>query len=120
MIVLWIIIGFIIGVVASEVVDECCSDSLLWYMTLPFAYVLRPIWRAVRPLLRHPRLWWWYTRHGLSPYCDLEEIYKLNDDDWNELMMFVTSESRKEWLDEQRDNYKNGKGYWIVEHEGED
>lgn len=118
MIVVWILIGFIIGAVASEVVNTCCGDSLLWYMILPFIYILRPIWRGIKPL-RHPRLLWWYTRHGLSPYCDVEEIYKLEDNDWNELMKFVASESRKEWLEEQRDNYKNGKGYWIVEQEGE-
>ena len=119
MIVLWIIIGFVIGAIVSEVVNEYCNDSLLWYMILPFMYIIKPIWKVAR-LLRHPRLLWWYTRHGLSPYCDVEEIYKLNDDDWNELMKFVTSESRKEWLEKQRSNYKNGEGYWIVEHEGED
>lgn len=121
MIVVWILIGFIIGVVASEVVDECCSDSLLWYMTLPFAYVIRPIWRGIKPL-RHPRLLWWYIRHGLSPYDELETLYeRLNEDEWKELLdKFVDNVDRREWLEEQRDRYKNGDSYWIVEHECED
>ena len=119
MIAIWILIGFVIGVIASEVVDTCCSDSLLWYMTLPFAYILRPIWRGIKPL-RHPRLTWWYMRHGLSPYDKLKRLYALDDNEWNELMTFVTSETRREWLGKQRDRYKNGKSYWSEYDDEED
>lgn len=97
-----IIIGFIAGVILSEIVFDLTSESLLYYMLLPFAWVLKQLKYLFSPFV-HPKLSWWCIKHGVSPYAKLDKFYELNDDDWNELMdKFCKHRSN---LDRSRDRY---------------
>lgn len=101
-IIIGIIIGYLIGVILSAIVDDLASECLLYYMLLPFAWILKQLKRLFYPL-SCPILTLWSIKHKISPYAKMDKFYELNDDDWNELMDKFCP--RRSTFDRFRDSY---------------
>ena len=100
--IIGIIIGYLIGVILSAIVDDLTGECLLYYMLLPFAWILKQLKLLFYPL-SCPKLTLWSIKHKISPYAKMDKFYELNDDDWNDLMdKFCKNRS---WLDRSRDSY---------------
>lgn len=102
------IIGYLIGVILSEIVADLTDECLLFYMLLPFAWILMKLGHLFSPF-RHIKFSWWSIKHGISPYgTKMDKFYELNDDDWNDLMNKFCKD-RRDGLDRRRNRYLKSK-----------